>query len=74
MIHSIHLLPNHGQRCRVRGKYRVQALRLLCQDPDMLIGDVAVECGFADVAYFSRVFRQYYGKTPTQARNDHQNQ
>ncbi len=51
-----------------------KALRLLCQDPDILIGDVAVECGFADVAYFSRVFRQYYGKTPTQARNDHQNQ
>ena len=47
-----------------------KALRLLRQDPDMLIGDVAVQCGFADVAYFSRVFRSHYGKTPTQARSD----
>lgn len=47
-----------------------KALRLLRQDPDVLIGDVAVQCGFADVAYFSRVFRSHYGKTPTQARNE----
>ena len=50
-----------------------EAMRLLRQQPDMLIGDVALKCGFADVAYFSRVFRQHYGKTPTQARNDHLN-
>lgn len=46
-----------------------KALRLLTQQPDMLIGTVAEECGFADVAYFSRVFRQHYKMTPTQARN-----
>ena len=45
-----------------------KAMRLLRQNPDMLIGDVAEQCGFADVAYFSRVFRQHYGMTPTQAR------
>ena len=37
--------------------------------PDLRIGDVAEHCGFLDVAYFSRVFRQHYGMTPTQARN-----
>lgn len=46
-----------------------KAMRLLKKHPDMLIGDVAQQCGFVDVAYFSRVFRQYYGMTPTQARN-----
>ena len=46
-----------------------KALRLLQENQDMLIGDIAEQCGFQDVAYFSRVFRQYYGKTPTQARN-----
>ena len=46
-----------------------KALSLLRQHPDMLVGDVAERCGFADVAYFSRVFRQHYGMTPTQARN-----
>ena len=46
-----------------------KAMRLLRSQPDVLIGDVAEQCGFADVAYFSRAFRQYYGMTPTQARN-----
>lgn len=46
-----------------------KALTLLRQHPDMLVGDIAEQCGFVDVAYFSRVFRQHYGMTPTQARN-----
>ena len=46
-----------------------KAMRLLKKNPDMLIGDVAEKCGFVDVAYFSRVFRNYYKMTPTQARN-----
>ena len=46
-----------------------KALRLMREDKDLLIGEVADRCGFQDVAYFSRVFRQYYGMTPTQARN-----
>ena len=45
-----------------------KALGLLRQHPDMLVGEVAERCGFADVAYFSRVFRQHYDMTPTQAR------
>ena len=47
-----------------------KAMRLLQNSPaDVLIGDIASQCGFQDVAYFSRVFRQHYGKTPTQARS-----
>ena len=46
-----------------------KAMRLLCDRPTMLIGDVAEQCGFSDVAYFSRVFRQHYKVTPTQARS-----
>ena len=36
---------------------------------DTLISTIAEQCGILDVAYFSRVFRQYYGMTPTQARH-----
>lgn len=46
-----------------------KAMSLLRQHPDMLVGDVAERCGFTDIAYFSRVFRQHYGMTPTQARS-----
>lgn len=46
-----------------------RAMRLLKSRPDLRIGDVAEQCGFMDVAYFSRVFRQHYGMTPTEARN-----
>ena len=46
-----------------------KAMRLLHSSPaETLIGDIAAQCGFQDVAYFSRVFRQHYGMTPTQAR------
>ena len=46
-----------------------KAMSLLQQHPEMLIGDIAESCCFTDMAYFSRVFRQHYGMTPTQARN-----
>ncbi|MBO7142925.1 MAG: response regulator [Bacteroidales bacterium] len=39
-------------------------------DNDILtpIGDIAMKCGFDDVSYFSRVFKQICGITPTQYR------
>ncbi len=49
-----------------------KAMGLLTNYPDMLVGQVAEKCGFADVAYFSRVFRLYYDMTPTQARQQNE--
>ena len=47
-----------------------KAMRLLQESsPETLISTIAEQCGFLDVAYFSRVFRQYYGMTPSQARS-----
>lgn len=45
-----------------------KAMRLLQENPTMLIGTVAEQCGFSDVAYFSRVFKQHFKMTPTRAR------
>ena len=45
------------------------AMTLLKSGGEVRLGDIAERCGFADMAYFSRVFRQHYGMTPTQARN-----
>jgi DNA-binding response OmpR family regulator len=57
------------------GQLRMEkAMRLLKESsPDTLIGTIAEQCGFQDVAYFSRVFRQHYDMTPTQARNGNGN-
>ena len=45
-----------------------RAKRLLKADVSMPVGDVALRCGFDDVGYFSRVFKQTFGMTPSQYR------
>jgi AraC-like DNA-binding protein len=48
----------------------VRVHRLLC-DPfnaRRAIGAIAYECGFGDLSYFYRVFRQHYGGTPSDVR------
>ncbi len=38
---------------------------LLCDDP---IGDIAKRCGFSDISYFYKVFKELCGKTPASLR------
>lgn len=45
-----------------------KAKRLLASDEDTPIGEIAVKCGFADVAHFSRLFKQMCQMTPSQYR------
>ena len=45
-----------------------KAKRLLRADLTTPIGDSAVKCGFDDVAYFSRLFKQQTNMTPSQYR------
>ena len=44
------------------------AATLLNDNPAMPVGDVADRCGYDDLAYFSRQFKQFYNVTPTQFR------
>jgi len=44
------------------------AKRLLESDITMPVGEVALKCGYDDVAHFSRTFKQITGQTPTQFR------
>ncbi|MGM9869787.1 MAG: ATP-binding protein [Sodaliphilus sp.] len=51
----------------------VQKLRLkkacqLLKHTDLQIGEIAMQCGFDDSAYFSRLFKQVHNLTPTQYR------
>lgn len=45
-----------------------QAKQLLKQRKDMLIADIAEQTGFSDQFYFSRVFKNVTGTTPTEFR------
>lgn len=44
-----------------------KAVRLL-EDKNYYIKEVAISVGFDDQLYFSRLFKKYYGVTPSQYR------
>lgn len=48
-------------RCRMEA-----AMRLLKEKPELLLRDVATCVGYEDSSYFTKVFHQYTGKTPSQ--------
>ena len=48
--------------------YRVEQAMEKMKDKERPLGDIALECGFADQAHFSRSFKQITGQTPRQFR------
>ena len=54
---------------------RLRRLQKCCQDmldpgaADQSIAEISQRWGFSDPAYFSRVFRRYYGVAPSQYRS-----
>lgn len=50
--------------------YRLEkAARLLVNHPEKSVAAIAMELGFCDYRYFSRLFRKRYGITPSVYRN-----
>lgn len=47
---------------------RLEHARQLLVIPEKSIGEISLDCGFEDMSYFSRVFRQNFNLTPTQYR------
>ena len=47
---------------------RLRYARTLLRTSDLLLGEVAYRCGFLSAGHFSRVFRQYEGVPPSEAR------
>ena len=46
-----------------------QACRLLKQDEDLPISEIAFRCGFNNLTNFNRKFREFKGLTPSEFRN-----
>jgi AraC-like DNA-binding protein len=76
---SLHLSPEHFHRLFRGGvgmtplhymlRIRMRQAQRMLADPARSVGDVAAYCGYADAFYFSRVFRQYFGRSPRQYRD-----
>jgi AraC family transcriptional regulator len=74
-LHPAHLSRAFKQHmgCSV-GEYsrqsRVSRARLLLRESTLGLAEIAAECGFADQAHFSRVFKRLVGSTPLRFRRD----
>ena len=49
-------------------QFRVQRAAELLADTQAHVGDIAAQCGFQDVSYFTRAFREMKGMTPGEYR------
>lgn len=53
-------------------RIRIQHAAMLLADTDRPLPDLASYCGFENLSYFHRMFRQQYGTTPHNYRQRHQ--
>ncbi len=75
---SVHLSANEALRCFKRminrspmqylREYRTEQAAHLLQSTDLKIFQIAEECGFQDMSYFSKTFRQIKSCTPGEYR------
>lgn len=65
------VLFRHSAGCSIHQsltKARVRNAEALLAHSDLPIGDIALECGFATIQHFSRVFKEVHGQTPHEFR------
>lgn len=49
-------------------QYRLQKAAELLKETDKRINEIGEECGFQEMSYFAKTFRELYGLTPTEFR------
>ncbi|MBR1809089.1 MAG: AraC family transcriptional regulator [Paludibacteraceae bacterium] len=59
-------LPAFINECRL-----AKSVRLLTEEPQMTIGDIAAACGYANLTTFLSNFKQRYTLTPSEFRSQH---
>ena len=47
-------------------RYRLRQAHILLKNPKISITDVAFSVGFSEVSYFSRIFKKYFGVSPSE--------
>ena len=51
-----------------RNEYRLQTANVLLRTTDKTVSEIALQCGFDDPAYFSRLYKKRYGVSPQKNR------
>lgn len=49
---------------------RLAHAQVLLQDPEKSIGDIVLMCGFESASYFTKLFKEKFGMTPSQYRKE----
>ena len=49
-------------------EYRLTKARGMLMTSDLSVSSIALECGFSDSNYFTRIFSKYYGSSPSKLR------
>jgi AraC family transcriptional regulator len=73
-VHPVHLCREFRKRYHTTigdfvRRRRVEHACALLADPDRLLAEVALECGFADQSHFSTVFKRLIGTTAAEFRS-----
>ena len=51
---------------------RLDKAKRMLASTETPVGDIATKCGFPEISYFSRIFKQTFQMTPSQYRKSHQ--
>ncbi|MBO0477853.1 helix-turn-helix domain-containing protein [Vagococcus sp. DIV0080] len=51
---------------------RLKAAKELLLTSDLNLSEIANQCGYSDLSYFSRQFKKYYGSSPSKYRRENQ--
>lgn len=51
-----------------RNEYRLQIARVLVRTTNKSISEISLQCGFEDIAYFSRCYKRKFGHPPIKDR------
>lgn len=49
--------------------YRINQALVMLRNPKMNVSDISLNCGFPNPGYFSKIFKRFTGKTPSQLRD-----
>lgn len=65
---KLHALTGAGAHQFITGFRLAKACELLLADSSVKLATIAYECGFNDPDYFTKVFKEKYGQTPSEWR------